>query len=274
MLVRPVPDRRRNDEEVESGRLLLLGTAAVLGITLIGFVSGTNPGRYVAETPTRAPAADTQRGDIAPARSHSELTERPWGAEPLRSGWAQVKAVGLASYTAPLEPIALERGRSSGPQTGAAIMSREARRAYEGAPPVIPHPIRQSGAVECLACHADGFSIAGAEGGPLPHADYQSCTQCHVVAAAPFTVLPPNPAARAGSSFEGLRPPAGGERAYPGAPPVMPHSTWMRGRCATCHGATAKSGLHTRHPERRSCTQCHAPSAELEQGPVLSAGLR
>ena len=38
--------------------------------------------------------------------------------------------------------------------------------------------------------------------------------------------------------------------------------------CLGCHGVNGKSGMQTSHPERVSCTQCHAPSAELNQVPV------
>jgi cytochrome c-type protein NapB len=65
---------------------------------------------------------------------------------------------------------------------------------------------------------------------------------------------------------------ASGVRAYTGAPPEIPHSTWMRETCLACHGGTGAEGLRTRHPQRQSCTQCHAPSAGLNQGPVRVPG--
>jgi cytochrome c-type protein NapB len=46
---------------------------------------------------------------------------------------------------------------------------------------------------------------------------------------------------------------------------VVPHTTWMRNDCLSCHGRTASPGLETTHAWRKNCLQCHAPSAELDQ---------
>ncbi|HRC56557.1 MAG TPA: hypothetical protein PKU97_11575, partial [Kofleriaceae bacterium] len=74
----------------------------------------------------------------------------------------------------------------------------------------------------------------------------------------------------ADSAFVGLPAPGRGERAWPGAPPTIPHTTWMRERCDSCHGVWGASGLRSTHPWRQSCTQCHAPAAALDQRPVWS----
>lgn len=62
-------------------------------------------------------------------------------------------------------------------------------------------------------------------------------------------------------------------RAYPGAPPRIPHGLteeeYRRGSCNTCHqrgGWVARFGTFapvTPHPEYRSCLQCHMPRDEL-----------
>ncbi|MFN7141654.1 MAG: hypothetical protein ACK4UN_20210, partial [Limisphaerales bacterium] len=67
------------------------------------------------------------------------------------------------------------------------------------------------------------------------------------------------------NEFIGFMSPGKGKRAYPGAPPTIPHPTAMRSDCMRCHGPNGVAGLKTSHPYRQSCTQCHAPSAELDQ---------
>jgi cytochrome c-type protein NapB len=67
------------------------------------------------------------------------------------------------------------------------------------------------------------------------------------------------------NEFVGTKAPLKGTRAWPQAPPTMPHRTLMREDCLSCHGPQGLFGLRTPHPDRRSCTQCHVPSAELDQ---------
>jgi cytochrome c-type protein NapB len=97
----------------------------------------------------------------------------------------------------------------------------------------------------------------------LPHAHYDNCTQCHVVGADP---RPNGPATVLSESlFVGLDSPVRGERAWPGAPPTIPHATLMRGECTSCHGVGGRLGMRSPHPDRQNCQQCHAPSAALNQ---------
>jgi cytochrome c-type protein NapB len=184
----------------------------------------------------------------APARTHAELERRPWTGGPAASGWAQSQRI--AAKTA-------VRDTREGVPAEEAVQDRAARRAFDGAPPVIPHPVRASGAAECLACHAQGFALGGRRASPVPHAAYASCTQCHVTDSASFTRLDANPAARVESRWQGLASPTSAAIAYEGAPPAVPHSTWMRERCESCHGPEGRAALRTPHPERRSCLQCH-----------------
>ncbi len=61
-------------------------------------------------------------------------------------------------------------------------LSQERRllRAYEGAPPVIPHGIAPDSVNDCLACHEKGAKILGKIAPPMRHPRRESCTQCHV----------------------------------------------------------------------------------------------
>ena len=149
-------------------------------------------------------------------------------------------------------------------QKRADLAAWSARRAYNGAPPTIPHRVDARDAASCVACHGpEGIRVGDVIARPMPHEHYSSCLQCHVrqvpVAEDEVRWLD--------NGWQGLPPPFAGKRAYPGAPPVIPHGTFMRVNCATCHGWSGADGLKSSHPWRKSCTQCHAPSAALDMQP-------
>jgi cytochrome c-type protein NapB len=242
--------------------------AVVITVCLIGFLMGTSPDRYQAiEAPQRPSEPGLENsGAVPPARRHDELARHAWGTDDAASRWRLTTQALQPLPLAELNPEALYAGRSGSRQTPITLTDRAINRAYDGAPPTVPHPIRQGSAAECLACHRDGLTIGNATASPIPHAELASCTQCHVVASSPIPgSLPPSAAARAPNDFEGLASPSEGARWNSDAPPVIPHQTLMRERCVACHGPHGKDGMHSTHPERQSCTQCHAPSAELDQ---------
>lgn len=76
---------------------------------------------------------------------------------------------------------------------------------------------------------------------------------------------PTPPPPLSSNSFVGEQPVFPGARAWPGAPPTIPHTTFMRINCASCHGVAGALGMRSTHPFRDSCTQCHAPSATRDQ---------
>jgi cytochrome c-type protein NapB len=135
---------------------------------------------------------------------------------------------------------------------------RATTRAYDGAPPPIPHD-PSLGA--CLTCHDDdGTEIAGVGVAPAsPHGAapaagaMQRCRQCHVPVATNAMFV--------ASRFAGVRQgPWKGARATPGAPPTIPHALQLRENCLTCHaGPGARAEIRTTHPERARCRQCHVP---------------
>ena len=150
---------------------------------------------------------------------------------------------------------------------------RAVRRAYDGAPPTIPH---QSFGMRCTACHdAQGQSVPGVGFAPAsPHEGTSKagatirCRQCHVFAAGEGLFV--------ASEFVGLKQDLrAGARATPGAPPTIPHRILMRENCVACHaGPGAREEIRTGHPERWRCRQCHVPvttPAAFES--ALGAGL-
>ncbi len=134
---------------------------------------------------------------------------------------------------------------------------RAQRRAYDGAPPVIPHPAFSA---NCLECHdSKGVAVPGIGfAPPSPHGDTTGMSatsryrQCHVEQRTRRVFK--------ASRFEGLQQDLRrGDRFSAGSPPVMPHSVFMRENCAACHGGpAAREEIRTSHPERVRCRQCHA----------------
>jgi nitrate reductase (cytochrome), electron transfer subunit len=153
----------------------------------------------------------------------------------------------------------------------AAREKRAANRAYDGAPPTIPHPIDQLSSMSCLACHDQGAVIKDRVATKISHPHWGSCTQCHVPATGIGLALSPGlDSAFPQNDFRGVFPPPEGNRAYPEAPPTIPHAVSLRKNCLSCHGPTGEIALRTTHPERQSCMQCHAPSAHLDQHILIS----
>ncbi len=131
-------------------------------------------------------------------------------------------------------------------------------RAFLYAPPPIPHSIlTENDSNYCLKCHAleNRVSEHHMAIAPVPHAEFSQCLQCHVKgddkSIAPFRE----------NEFVGLDFPGGGMQANVYAPPTIPHKTFMRENCLSCHGPTGDRTIRTPHPERTQCQQCHVPEA-------------
>jgi cytochrome c-type protein NapB len=136
---------------------------------------------------------------------------------------------------------------------------RRVQRAYDGAPPVIPHAIVSLQRQDCLNCHREGMRLAGGELAPrTPHPELVNCRQCHVEQIGHDEGLARN-------RFEGLRYPGHGARAYAGAPPTIPHATASRRNCLGCHGELGGSPIRTPHPDRVNCVQCHVTQADTAE---------
>jgi cytochrome c-type protein NapB len=168
-----------------------------------------------------------------------------------------IAALGEGAFPLTPRPVATAAQRAED------TARRRAHRAYDGAPPTIPHAIDQRDVPGCLTCHGEGMKLGERVAPKISHAPYQSCAQCHVVSDSPrplaeYKGVP-------GNTFTGLASAGHGGRAWNGAPPTMPHTTHMRTDCASCHGPTGLPGLRTSHPQRQNCQQCHASSARLDQ---------
>lgn len=137
-----------------------------------------------------------------------------------------------------------------------AATERALRRAYDGAPPVIPH--EPLGAA-CIACHnREGLAVPDLGfAPPSPHEEttgmsaISRCRQCHVFRRTDEVFVD--------NMFVGFAQDLRrGRRLHDLAPPVIPHKVFMRENCQACHaGPAAREEIRTTHPERIRCRQCH-----------------
>lgn len=134
---------------------------------------------------------------------------------------------------------------------------RVERRAYSGAPPVIPH---RSFGSPCITCHQTqdkvlpDIGIAPAN----PHlqtaglSESSNCRQCHVFRNSDDVFVATNFL----GTNQGYQP---SSRLYATAPPVVPHRLFMHENCLACHhGQAVRPEIRCTHPERINCKQCHA----------------
>lgn len=149
--------------------------------------------------------------------------------------------------------------------------SRNELRAYEGAPPVIPHGVAELGRESCMSCHAEGDAVttAGGRRAPkTPHPTWNNCQQCHVEQKTRDVFQP--------STFIALRQhdvPEAGQRL---SPPYIPHRLQDRENCRACHlSPTAPPQLIPAHGDRTNCRQCHVQlrQAAAPFTPVHDLGL-
>ena len=146
---------------------------------------------------------------------------------------------------------------------------RAEHRAYDGAPPVMPHSKNFARTKTCLECHQQGMYLGNRYARPMSHAYLVNCEQCHVESKHLYLDFARQPVS---NNFMGLHPPVGGMRASAVSPPVMSHGTMMRINCLACHGPNGYQGLRTAHPERLNCVQCHSVAAGYDQSSPFYSG--
>jgi cytochrome c-type protein NapB len=228
-----------------------VAAAVVLAGAAAGFLTGTRP----APPPHWPAPAPSISGGRAPSYLSLRGTRRGPNRSMYEDAFDELATVGSPFDVGPQRTEDKE----------AALAARAARRAYDGAPPTVPHATTQMGVQECVACHEKGVRIANKVARRPSHEFREACSQCHVTDRDPRPDSPGREPPE--NTFVGLGSPAQGERAWPGAPPTIPHRTFMRTKCDSCHGVVGREGMLSTHPWRASCTQCHAPSAALDQQP-------
>ncbi|TWU48659.1 Nitrate reductase cytochrome c-type subunit (NapB) [Rubripirellula tenax] len=238
--------------------------SCMMAVAVVGYIFGIADGVPVPGGLNEASLAVKDDGasidtdtKLIPAVSYSEIANTPMG--PTKHWQATPQVLPSAEYDL------FRKIETSEADKKASGQLRASRRAFNGAPPIIPHPVENTTDAACYACHSGGVQMAGLKASVMSHAFLGNCVQCHApMAPAPFQDVD----AAVATSFVGLPAPTEGKRAYKGAPPTIPHSQWMRENCSACHGGpNGWAGLESTHPWRTNCTQCHAPSASLDQMP-------
>ncbi|MGM0558992.1 MAG: diheme cytochrome c precursor [Myxococcota bacterium] len=244
--------------DISRRRAVEISLFVLLAVALVGFFLGMEQAADEVEGLPSYTKTDRDYEGM-PARTYGELM-----SDPLASNqhWRHQIQQMSERTTPPLneEIENPEEGKEE------SLALRAQRRAYAGAPPVVPHPVKQRGDLACLACHGDGVTVKGKLAPPMSHEFYVNCTQCHVASSGPAPGMAQTDYDLSTvNSFEGLPEPRNGETAWFGAPPTMPHSSQMRTDCSSCHGVNGREGIRTSHPWRQNCQQCHTPSGALDQ---------
>lgn len=237
-----------SDGWVARGLHLLL--AASLGVSVVGFVVGLRPVERIDREEDRGAARAAASEEAMPATPWWSLGDRKAGP------WRQVTSdLSVLRATLPAEADPVPPFDPTSRSTAVAL--RAQRRAYDGAPPWIPHPVDEQSAAACLACHGPGMRVADRTAPVMSHEPRSQCLQCHVSTAAK---RPGAEDPKVVNTFTGLPSAGRGARAWEGAPPLVPHRVFMRENCRSCHGVAGLAGLRTTHPARQNCTQCHVPA--------------
>lgn len=236
-------DATQHDEATR--RRLKIGLVVVIAVAAVGFLIGIRPMPKPKLIDRPYLASDGEQESV-PGQRYDELRLRNHGANSEVSS----PMIAVAPSEKPTAPTAAAKNT--------ALNARKQRRAYDGAPPVIPHEVDALGSDACLSCHGEGVMVGDLIAPPLSHEPYSQCVQCHAPTSNDVST-PPKPAV---NSFTGAGRVGPGSRAWPGAPPTIPHTLQMRSNCVGCHGHAGDPGLRTSHPERRSCQQCHVSEGQ------------
>lgn len=246
--------------------MTILGAIAV-GIGLVGFLVGI--AEPVVPHRTTHPASALPSEATRRAPSYREIHSAVVGPN---QSWTSSLATLKQTRPDLLAPVI-----RTPEMRDAALRDRLRTRAFDGAPPVVPHRVEHQSAQSCLVCHRDGMQLGNQIATKISHPHFANCLGCHVEQAGSLPFL--GQEATAGQArrsvapeerknlFAGLLRAGPGVRAMPGAPPSIPHTTHLRGDCMSCHGLIARPGLRTTHPWLQNCVQCHASPAETERIP-------
>lgn len=213
--------------------------------------------------PPRVPHPIQQRGDLACAACHQTGVRISGTAGSGMSHAFMANCTQCHVADSPDLPFAAEAPSTVSTVNTFSGMPEERRgpRAYAGAPPRIPH--RTDMRDNCTGCHGEN-----GRPGPMSHDYLPSCRQCHAASEGPPVAGDSPATVTKNNEFSGLSEDyAGGERAWEGSPPRIPHQLHMRQNCVSCHGAAGEAPIRTEHPWRQSCTQCHAPAGEYSFRP-------
>lgn len=236
-------------------RLFAMGATAILVATVMGLISGTRPPRHFDQPHPERNAQQRSAKNAAP--SYAELREGRRGSnrEMYASAFERLREAG---------PGLMDRVEQTEGDRQQALEERAARRAYAGAPPVVPHAVQERAPGACLTCHAEGAVVGDQRAPAMSHDPYVMCVQCHAIRRQEVLGPPRDASVALDSEFVGAKEPERGEVVWEGAPPSIPHPTLMRENCSSCHGRQGLHGIRTPHPYQQSCRQCHAAASDFD----------
>lgn len=142
---------------------------------------------------------------VIPAAHYSEM------AATSRTNQGRTQLTSLKSTVAPLAEIKITLEDKL-----MALEQRGRNRAYNGAPPTVPHSIDQQTDASCVACHQNGAVASTIRIPRMSHQFLTNCTQCHVESHSRHL----KSELFRENSFAGLPTPVAGPRSYPGAPTI------------------------------------------------------
>lgn len=238
--------------------------AVLLLVTCMAAVSGVFVGmRHTMTSATRSapnthePVAHDDQQGFLPAPKYNSIPKTKWLAN---ENW---------KFTIDQLPQAQDLREPQNAMTGRevleALKGRSERRAFDGAPPTVPHEINMISSKSCVVCHGQESTplIGKTRPATMSHPYFANCTQCHVPADG-LRQLTEDERLLVASEFEGNDRHGPGGRAYPGAPPTTPHPVFMRQNCISCHGPSRPNAIRSSHPQRQNCLQCHAQNADYD----------
>ena len=257
MNVSPSEDRdlNKNEPTPKLSRSLTVVGALAVGLGLVGFLVGIS--EPVVPTRSQPDVSVESEQPVSLAPSYNEMQTAKTGAN---AGWTSQFAKLQQDRPDLFDPVVRTREMKN-----EALIDRLRTRAFDGAPPVVPHPVEQQSYANCLVCHGEGMRLGDRIASKVSHPHFASCTQCHVESEAtlPFDSQP----IHIENQFVGRLRAGPGSRAMPGAPPTIPHTTHLRTDCMSCHGLVTRAGLRTTHPWLQNCVQCHVADAKLDAIP-------
>jgi len=258
---------------VSHGGILTIVLIAVVIVSVSGLFMGMRQNSHNEETRQSpwmpGPEAQPSEQKVFPvAPKYADIPHTKWKANKSWHNSLADLPHAKANYTEqkPLTPEERQK----------ILAKRASLRAYDGAPPMIPHAINFQDVDSCSACHAPDSDvlIAGRRPPVMSHPMMTNCIQCHA----------PNDGLKmlqhsgtvglvVDSSFSGNARMGRGTRAYDGAPPTIPHRVSMRQNCMACHGPGMADAITTPHPMRQNCMQCHAQDADFDNREMLAEPL-
>jgi len=196
----------------------------------------------------------TVRGKLQAGESHTEP----------HATWATSHAAPHAVVDVAAPPRTAQPAYESVPRPGAKVRTLHefySRRAYAGAPPIIPHAVENDGVINdsCLSCHQDGGYVPeyNAYTPVTPHPEMGNCRQCHVEQVVEGLFA-------GGTEWTQPNLPKRGQQSIPGGPLQIPHTLQFRENCLACHaGPQAVVEIRSSHPERENCLQCHVVDRDV-----------